>query len=111
MDPRLRGDDCGWCAVPCFLLSAFCSLLSALRSLLSVLCSLVSLLFPPHVNNFTFSAGVGGECSLQTLLFVRIWRPQEMRFLGQTLLASVFVLGACAGGDKAANSDTAAAAV
>jgi plastocyanin len=34
-----------------------------------------------------------------------------MRFLGQTLLASVFVLGACAGGDKAANSDTAAAAV
>jgi plastocyanin len=34
-----------------------------------------------------------------------------MRFLGQALLASVFVLGACAGGDKAANSDTAAAAV
>lgn len=33
-----------------------------------------------------------------------------MRFLGQTLLAGVFVLGACAGGDKAANSDTAAAA-
>ena len=32
-----------------------------------------------------------------------------MRFLGQTLLAGVFVLGACAGGDKAANSDTAAA--
>ena len=32
-----------------------------------------------------------------------------MRFLGHTLLASVFVLGACAGGDKAANSDTAAA--
>jgi plastocyanin len=35
-----------------------------------------------------------------------------MRFLGQTLLAGVFVLGACAGGDKAAaNSDTAAVAV
>ena len=33
-----------------------------------------------------------------------------MRFLGQTLLAGVFVLGACAGGDKAANSDTATAA-
>jgi plastocyanin len=33
-----------------------------------------------------------------------------MRFLGQALLASVFVLGACAGGDKAANSDTATAA-
>jgi plastocyanin len=32
-----------------------------------------------------------------------------MRFLGHTLLASVFVLGACAGGDKAANADTAAA--
>ena len=31
-----------------------------------------------------------------------------MRFLGQTLLAGVFVLGACAGGEKAANSDTAA---
>jgi plastocyanin len=35
-----------------------------------------------------------------------------MRFLGQTLLAGVFVLGACAGGGKAAaNSDTAAVAV
>lgn len=33
-----------------------------------------------------------------------------MRFLGQTLLAGVFVLGACAGGDNAANSDTAAIA-
>lgn len=34
-----------------------------------------------------------------------------MRFLGHAFLASVFVLGACAGGDKAAaNSDTAAAA-
>lgn len=34
-----------------------------------------------------------------------------MRFLGHALLTSVFVLGACAGGDNAANSDTAAAAV
>jgi plastocyanin len=33
-----------------------------------------------------------------------------MRFLGHALLASAFVLGACAGGDSAANSDTAAAA-
>ncbi|HEU4642344.1 MAG TPA: plastocyanin [Gemmatimonadaceae bacterium] len=33
-----------------------------------------------------------------------------MRFIGQALLASVFVLGACAGGEKTANTDTTSAA-
>jgi plastocyanin len=33
-----------------------------------------------------------------------------MRFLGQALLASVFVLGACAGGEKSASNDSNAAA-
>lgn len=33
-----------------------------------------------------------------------------MRFLGQALLASVFVLGACAGGEKTASTDTTSAA-
>jgi plastocyanin len=33
-----------------------------------------------------------------------------MRFIGRALLASVFVLGACAGGDKSAKTDTTAAA-
>ncbi|HEU6450409.1 MAG TPA: hypothetical protein VFT57_03250, partial [Gemmatimonadaceae bacterium] len=48
---------------------------------------------------------------LKTQLFRSDLEASTMRFLGQALLASVFVLGACAGGDKAANSDTAAAAV
>lgn len=33
-----------------------------------------------------------------------------MRFIGQALLASVFVLGACAGGEKSASTDTTTAA-